>query len=117
MLSWGQGVASSSVIVVWMSKCDVGSIPVREKRYQLGHYSAINHHLDLFITTVSQVGQGPYSVHEDIDVGVVDKHREGREDFLDGLYRGRWVFVSAQVHHDPGDIPEEADGDLRVDKS
>lgn len=47
---------------------------------------------------------------------VVDQHRESRQDLLDGLHGRRRVLVPAQVHHHPGNIPKEADRDLRVDE-
>lgn len=35
---------------------------------------------------------------------------------LDGLHGWRWILVTAQVNHDPGDIAQEGDGDGGADK-
>ena len=36
----------------------------------------------LLVAPVCEVGQGPDSVHQDVDVRVVDQHRQRRKDFL-----------------------------------
>lgn len=51
-----------------------------------------------------------------IDVGVMDQQVQSWQDLPNGLYRRWWVFVSTQIHYHPRYIPQEADGDLRLDK-
>ena len=47
---------------------------------------------------------------------MVDQHGQRREDLLDGSHWGWRVLVTTKVHHHPGDIPQEADGNLGVDE-
>jgi len=47
---------------------------------------------------------------------MVNKHRQRRENFADHIDR-RWrIFVTAQVHHDPRDVPEERKRNIWVDE-
>lgn len=43
-------------------------------------------------------------------------HKSDRTYLLDGFHGWRWVLVTAQVDHDPGDIAQEGDGDGGADK-
>ena len=41
---------------------------VREEGHQLGHDPAIYHHLDLLVAPVSEVGESPDGVDQNVDV-------------------------------------------------
>lgn len=42
-------------------------------------YSGLDDHLNLFVSTISEIGQRPHGVHEDVRIGVVDEKRQGRK--------------------------------------
>ena len=42
--------------------------PVGEKRHQLGHDAAVDDHLDLLVAPVSEVGESPDCVNQNVDV-------------------------------------------------
>lgn len=47
---------------------------------------------------------------------MVNKHRQRRQNFADHVDR-RWrIFVTAEVHHDPCDVPEERQRNVWVDE-
>ena len=54
---------------------------------KLGYDPAVDDHLDLLVAPISEVGEGPDRVHQNVDIVVVYEHGEGRQDFLD---RGHW---------------------------
>ena len=42
--------------------------PVGEQGHQLGHDAAVYHHLDLLVAPVSEVGESPDCVNQNVDV-------------------------------------------------
>ena len=51
-----------------------------------------------------------------IGVAVVNKHCQRRQNLTNHIHR-RWrIFVAAQVHHDPRDIPEERQRNTWIDE-
>jgi hypothetical protein len=47
----------------------------------------------------------------------MDQQVQGWQDVPNGLYGWWWVFVSTQIHYHPCYISQEADWDVRLDKS
>ena len=58
-----------------------------------------------------------FSIPTHINVTVVDKHVECRQNLPDGLYWRRRVLVPAQIHHNPRHVAQERDWDFRVDEA
>ena len=51
-----------------------------------------------------------------VGVGMVNKHCQCRKNFANHIDGWRRILVAAQIHHDPRDIPEERQRNVRVDE-
>merc|ERR1719457_113049 len=111
-------VGSSNNVSYCANRCSLNfNFAVHEKGDEEGNDVGVDDHLDQFVSSVSQVAESPHRVDQNVNVGVVYKLAEGRQQLLDGLnWRGR-VLVAAQVHDHPCHVPEEANGNFGVDEA
>ena len=61
------------------------SSPVTKEGHKFGHDSDVNDHLYLLVAAVGEVRDGPHRVHQDVNVRVVDQHRQRRQNFLESF--------------------------------
>lgn len=85
---------------------------MRQQRNQVGDDSTVDNELDLFVASVGQVAESPDSVHENVDVRVVNQMTKSWKDLIDGLNWRGWILVAAQVDDHPSDVAEETDRDI-----
>lgn len=78
--------------------------------------ATVNHQLDLLVSAIGQVAQSPDGVDKDVHVRVVNEVTEGRKDLIDRLDGRWWVLVAAQIDDNPGDVAQEADGNIRFNE-
>lgn len=87
-------------------------LDMRQERDQVWNDATVDDQLDLLVAAVGQVAERPDSVHENVDVRVVNQMTKSWKDLIDGLNWRGWVLVAAQVDDHPSDVAEETDRDV-----
>lgn len=87
-------------------------LDVRQKWNQMWHNAAVDDELNLLIATIGQIAERPHGVNENVHIGVVYEMTECWKDLIDGLQGRWWVLVTAKIDNHPGDVAQEADGNV-----
>lgn len=87
-------------------------LDVRQEWNQMRHDATVDDELNLLVAAIGQIAERPHRVDENVHIGVVYEMTECWKDLIDRLKWRRWIFVAAEIDNHPGDVAQEADGNI-----